>query len=85
MNAAHRKLLESENNRCYYCKREFGLGFSRRTIDHKVPLSNGGEDAEENLVLACKACNHLKGSKSEEDFIKTLPSILEWRKNYGTQ
>jgi hypothetical protein len=31
------------------------------TIDHVVPLSNGGTNDEDNLVLACRECNQLRG------------------------
>jgi hypothetical protein len=34
------------------------------TIDYVVPKSKGGEHSWENLVAACKACNHRKGGKS---------------------
>ena len=38
--------------------------FSKPTLDHVVPLSRGGADSSENLVLACQACNVPKGSRT---------------------
>lgn len=33
------------------------------TVDHVVPTSRGGGDALNNLVLACSACNSVKGAR----------------------
>lgn len=33
------------------------------TIDHVVPLSRGGTDDLDNLVLACNVCNARKGAR----------------------
>ncbi|MDP9365893.1 MAG: HNH endonuclease [Chloroflexota bacterium] len=45
---------------CQYCGRQAG----DLTIDHVVPKSKGGEHSWDNLVSACKPCNHRKGGKS---------------------
>jgi 5-methylcytosine-specific restriction endonuclease McrA len=34
-------------------------------IDHVVPKSRGGTDAESNLVAACEDCNRGKGATTE--------------------
>lgn len=52
--------------RCHYCKIE--LTYGQATVDHKQPVSKGGTDDEENLVLACYKCNHDKGDQTEEDY-----------------
>lgn len=44
---------------CQYCGRQ-GPDL---TIDHVVPKSRGGAHSWDNLVSACKACNHRKGGK----------------------
>lgn len=38
------------------------------TVDHVIPLSQGGSSGTKNTVLACRHCNSLKGSLSEEEF-----------------
>lgn len=38
------------------------------TVDHKVPLSRGGNSSRKNLVGACRNCNHLKGKMTEAEF-----------------
>lgn len=44
---------------CQYC----GKQSHDLTIDHVVPRSRGGAHSWENLVSACKPCNHRKGGK----------------------
>ena len=46
--------------RCEYCHAPesfFNLSFE---VDHIVPSSRGGTDADSNLALACRACNLYK-------------------------
>lgn len=44
---------------CQYCGRQC----HDLTIDHVVPRSRGGPHTWDNLVSACKPCNHRKGGK----------------------
>ena len=44
---------------CQYCGRQAG----DLTIDHVVPKSRGGGHSWDNLVSACKPCNHRKGGR----------------------
>jgi len=47
---------------CFLCLRQKeDLGSNETlTIDHIIPLSNGGEDKLENLQILCSACHKLK-------------------------
>jgi 5-methylcytosine-specific restriction endonuclease McrA len=36
------------------------------TVDHRVPQSQGGGNALDNLVLACRTCNTIKGTRLPE-------------------
>lgn len=56
-----REIFIRDNFTCQYCGR---LGGGDLTIDHVVPRSKGGGHSWENLVAACKVCNHRKGGKS---------------------
>ena len=49
-----------------------GEHFRKRnlTVDHIVPRAHGGTDHRENLWLLCAACNSLKGTRSQEQFLK---------------
>ena len=46
--------------------------FRNMTVDHIVPQSRAGSDHLDNLQLLCNACNSMKGSKSQEQFIVAL-------------
>lgn len=47
---------------CQYC----GLKFSKShlTLDHVVPIVQGGKKCWENIVTACKPCNQKKGGRT---------------------
>lgn len=50
---------------CQLCEAEVSLEEASR--DHIVPVSRGGESVLENLQLAHRVCNTLKGSRLMED------------------
>ena len=54
-----RELFMRDNYTCQYC----GKQSRELTIDHVVPRHRGGAHRWENLVSACKACNHRKGGR----------------------
>lgn len=51
-----------DNNCCQYC----GKSFSKvhLTLDHVVPIVQGGKKCWENIVTACKPCNQVKGGRT---------------------
>lgn len=55
---------------CAYCGilTDPGDRLSRRApqVDHVIPRIQGGSDAPENLVLACRRCNARKGGRTPE-------------------
>ena len=55
---------------CFYCGVAFAPeGPDHRTVDHRVPTSQGGTDSLRNLVFACYACNQRKRDQAEDDFL----------------
>ena len=44
--------------KCHYCGRE--LYDATATIEHLVPLSQGGTNQRTNKVVACYKCNHAR-------------------------
>ena len=54
-------LFGRDRGLCLYCGKNFQDG--ELTRDHVVPVSRGGEDIWDNVVAACKRCNHFKGSR----------------------
>lgn len=51
-------LLKRDRYLCAYCAQIFPRG--ELTRDHVLPRSRGGRDVWENVVTACRTCNHLK-------------------------
>ena len=51
---------QSQKGHCYYCKRKVGDTYH---VDHVIPLSRGGSNGPENIVIACPDCNHSKSDK----------------------
>ncbi len=54
----NRRLFRRDDHMCLYCGDY--LYDSELTRDHVVPVSRGGEDTWENVVTACRECNHRK-------------------------
>ncbi len=63
--ALREKIRFQASNRCGYCLalQEFVLNVLE--IDHIIPVAASGSDDEDNLWLACRACNNAKGVKTE--------------------
>lgn len=53
------QIYDLSGGECFYCGRV--IAFKEATIDHIVPKSKGGSWRLENLVLACRKCNRIKG------------------------
>ena len=52
---------------CYYCNKSFKP--DEFTMDHKVPIIRGGKTSKSNVVVSCKRCNTLKGTKTPSEII----------------
>jgi 5-methylcytosine-specific restriction endonuclease McrA len=63
-------VMKRDGYSCVYCgmtRKDHAKVFGEDlTIDHVVPLSKGGADADANLVTACRRCN---SSKRDKDVI----------------
>jgi 5-methylcytosine-specific restriction endonuclease McrA len=55
-----REIFTRDRHTCQYC----GTGSRDLTIDHVTPKHRGGRHEWENLVAACRGCNHRKGGKT---------------------
>ncbi len=58
--ALREKIRLEARNRCGYCLSRQDLVPAAFEIDHIVPTAAGGNDEEDNLWLACRACNTAK-------------------------
>jgi hypothetical protein len=73
-----RDLYREQGHRCYYCRRpitlkpQFQQAPDYATFDHKEPVSRGGTDRRDNIVLACRRCNERKGDMTAAEFLAAL-------------
>ncbi|WP_373292174.1 HNH endonuclease [Deinococcus ruber] len=56
-------LFVRQNACCLYCGIKIGRNYARWHVDHFMPLSRGGSNFPENLVVACEPCNRAKYNK----------------------
>lgn len=57
-------ILNRDEKTCFYCDR-YG-----DTVDHVVPLANGGMSTPKNCVCACAKCNLTKSDLDKQSFIE---------------
>lgn len=57
---SRREVFLRDRHTCQYC----GTSSRELTIDHIIPKHRGGRHEWENLVAACRMCNHRKGAKT---------------------
>ena len=58
-----REVFLRDHHMCQYC----GSHAKELTLDHVIPKHRGGSHVWENLVSACRSCNHHKGGRSVEE------------------
>ncbi len=63
-----REILARDDHQCQYC----GKHGNDLTIDHVIPRHRGGQHTWENVVTACKPCNHRKGGRTVPEAHMTL-------------
>lgn len=63
---------------CQYCGAHCTAG--ELTFDHWVPRAEGGKTTWENIVSACKTCNHRKGTQNRKRWV---PRTKPYRPSYG--
>lgn len=62
-------ILPRRGQPCPYCKSV------AMHIDHRVPLSRGGEHSFDNLQMICEICNRAKGASTEEEFLGWISAL----------
>ena len=58
-----------QEGRCWWCGCELNGVYH---ADHIIPLSRGGSDSPENIVVACQSCNLSKNDKLPYEWIGRL-------------
>ncbi len=69
-----RELKSTSNSKCYWCNKKIAKGDLR--YDHYIPLSKGGSNTIDNMVIAHSSCNGSKHNKMPEVFANTLGRLL---------
>ena len=64
---SRRAVFTRDGQTCVYC------GSSATSIDHVVPRSRGGTHTWDNVVAACRRCNHTKADRSLAEMGWALP------------
>jgi 5-methylcytosine-specific restriction endonuclease McrA len=64
---SRRAVFTRDGSTCVYC------GSSATSIDHVVPRSRGGTHTWDNVVAACRRCNHTKADRSLAELGWKLP------------
>ena len=67
---ARREVFARDRYACQYC----GTRTPDLTLDHVVPRHQGGTHTWENLVSACRRCNHRKAGRTPEEAHMRLQS-----------
>ncbi|MBB3082671.1 HNH endonuclease [Geodermatophilus sabuli] len=65
---SRRAVFTRDGSICVYC------GSSATSIDHVVPRSRGGTHTWDNVVAACRRCNHTKADRSLAELGWKLPN-----------
>ncbi len=65
---SRRAVFTRDGQTCVYC------GGSATSIDHVVPRSRGGTHTWDNVVAACRRCNHTKADRSLAELGWKLPN-----------
>ena len=58
-----RRVAEQSRHRCGYCLSAEAVVGAAMELDHLIPAALGGQTTEDNLWLACSACNDHKNDR----------------------
>lgn len=65
------RIYNKQNGCCAACKKE-----KRLTIDHIVPVADGGSNLSKNIQLLCRSCNSRKNRKDAVAFMQSMGALL---------
>ncbi len=61
-------LIHNKNAKCIYC--ETKLTQENATTDHIIPISEGGNNCQVNLMVCCFDCNNERGSMEFSQYLR---------------
>lgn len=62
-----RRQYAAQKGMCYYCQEKTD---GKYHVEHVIPLSRGGSNGPENIVISCPKCNLEKGTKMPHEWSK---------------
>jgi 5-methylcytosine-specific restriction endonuclease McrA len=62
------ELIKENGRKCGYCFKKP----KKLTLDHIQPLSKGGADTKDNMMLCCESCNNIKSNMDIDEWMKHL-------------
>lgn len=68
----------NRNSKCLYCNTK--LTPINATTDHIIPISDGGNNSQVNLIVCCEKCNTERGNKGFYKYLKVKNKKLKNRK-----
>ena len=71
-------LDENESYDCIYCDRK--LDKENATADHIIPISEGGNNTQVNLVVCCKDCNNERGNIDFKTYLSIKKKGIKFKK-----
>jgi 5-methylcytosine-specific restriction endonuclease McrA len=60
-------LMNNKEAKCLYC--ETKLNKENATADHIIPISEGGNNTQVNLIVCCKECNNERGNTEFKTYL----------------
>lgn len=75
MNPRYPAVSARAGHRCEYCHAPEAVFNFPFEVEHITPPSRGGQDADENLALACRSCNIFKTDRVESSDPKTDDTV----------
>lgn len=62
---------------CEYCGKqvyqELDITANDRVVgDHRIPMSRGGPNVEDNIAISCRRCDQQKGPLTKEEFLSVI-------------
>lgn len=75
--AEREQVYQKCKGHCAYCGCD--LPFEKMQVDHVVSVAHGGTDDLNNLLPACRSCNHYKHCSSLDSFrrmLEKMPNVL---------
>lgn len=71
-------LDENDSHNCIYCDTK--LDKENATADHIIPISEGGNNCQVNLVVCCKDCNNERGNMEFKTYLSIKKKGLKIKK-----